>query len=141
MSRVCILGSVNELMLVPFLTSSFPVFLRRLEYYQGLMFLTTNRTTAIDGAFKSRMDLILRYADLDLEARKAVWENFLDLLPQDAIDRSKIDIDELARDELNGREIKNLIKTANVLGSEEGKLTMEHLRVVLEIRKRLGNLA
>jgi SpoVK/Ycf46/Vps4 family AAA+-type ATPase len=105
------------------------------------MFLTTNRTHAIDKAFRSRMDLILRYADLDFLARKAVWENFLDALKDGTVDRSGIVVDELAREELNGREIKNLIKTANVLGCDDGQLTMEHLRTVLEIRKRLGDLA
>ncbi|KAH7320651.1 hypothetical protein B0I35DRAFT_427533 [Stachybotrys elegans] len=41
------------------------VFLRVLEYYNGLLFLTTNRVGAIDEAFKSRIHLSLYYPPLD----------------------------------------------------------------------------
>lgn len=41
------------------------VFLRVLEYYNGLLFLTTNRVGAIDEAFKSRINLSLYYPPLD----------------------------------------------------------------------------
>lgn len=37
------------------------VFLRVLEYYNGLLFLTTNRVGAVDEAFKSRIHLSLYY--------------------------------------------------------------------------------
>ncbi|KAN0069529.1 P-loop containing nucleoside triphosphate hydrolase protein [Elaphomyces granulatus] len=115
------------------------IFLRQLELYQGLMFLTTNRMEAIDEAFKSRMDLILRYFPLDMSARRQVWENFLNLLGPGNHKISKTDLDELAETELNGREIKNLIKTAYVLPSQERPVEMSHLRIVLNIRKRLDN--
>lgn len=35
------------------------VFLRMLEYYKGLLFLTTNRVGAFDEAFKSRVHITL----------------------------------------------------------------------------------
>jgi hypothetical protein len=41
------------------------VFLRVLEYYNGLLFLTTNRVGTIDEAFKSRIHLSLYYPPLD----------------------------------------------------------------------------
>jgi hypothetical protein len=94
---------------------------------------------AIDEAFKSRMDLILRYLPLDMSARRQVWENFLNLLGPGNHKISKTDLDELAETELNGREIKNLIKTAYVLPSQEQPVEMSHLRIVLNIRKRLDN--
>ncbi|KAI0193584.1 hypothetical protein EV127DRAFT_360831 [Xylaria flabelliformis] len=40
------------------------VFLRILEYYSGILFLTTNRVGAIDDAFRSRLHLILYYPKL-----------------------------------------------------------------------------
>lgn len=40
------------------------VFLRVLEYYNGLLFLTTNRVGTIDEAFKSRIHLSLYYVSL-----------------------------------------------------------------------------
>ncbi|KAI2768374.1 hypothetical protein F4815DRAFT_58946 [Daldinia loculata] len=41
------------------------VFLRVLEYYNGLLFLTTNRVNTIDEAFKSRIHMSLYYPPLD----------------------------------------------------------------------------
>lgn len=41
------------------------VFLRVLEYYNGLLFLTTNRVGTIDEAFKSRIHLSLYYPPLN----------------------------------------------------------------------------
>jgi len=100
------------------------------------MFLTTNRISAIDLAFKSRIDLILPYHNLDELARRNVWVNFISRIEPGAYKIEKNDFDELAKTELNGREIKNTVKTAQVLASLEGPLTIEHLRVVLNIRKR-----
>ncbi|KAI0451497.1 hypothetical protein F5B21DRAFT_516664 [Xylaria acuta] len=40
------------------------VFLRILEYYSGILFLTTNRVGAIDDAFRSRLHLTLYYPKL-----------------------------------------------------------------------------
>lgn len=42
-----------------------PVFLGLLEYYQGIMFLTTNRAEEFDPAFLSRIHLIIDYHPLD----------------------------------------------------------------------------
>ncbi len=53
------------------------VFLRKLEYYEGIMFLTTNRVSQFDEAILSRTHLMLRYDDLTKEGRKQVWGNFL----------------------------------------------------------------
>jgi hypothetical protein len=43
----------------------FVVFLRVLEYYNGILFLTTNRVGTIDEAFKSRIHVSLYYPPLD----------------------------------------------------------------------------
>jgi len=115
------------------------IFLRRLEYYRGLMFLTTNRINTIDTAFKGRIDLILPYYDLDEDSRKSVWKNFINRLSSGAADVRQDDVDILAKDEMNGREIKNSIKTAMVLAERKKEpLNLGHLRVVLDIRKRVA---
>ncbi len=113
------------------------VFLRSLEYYRGLLFLTTNRIHAIDPAFKSRIDLILPYGDLDEQARRKVWVNFIGLLPAGAIALTDDDYDELAKVDMNGREIKNTVKTSLVLAAVDKPFSMKHLRTVLNIRKRV----
>jgi hypothetical protein len=48
------------------------VFLRLLDYYDGLLFLTTNRPESLDHAIRSRVMLRLEYPDLDQAARAAI---------------------------------------------------------------------
>jgi len=122
------------------LTSNFTVFLRRLEYYQGLMFLTTNRPSVIDPAFKARLDLILPYHDLDEPSRRKVWVNFIKKLGPEATSISESDFDEFAKEKLNGREIKNVIKTALVLASRDKPFRAKHLTTILNIRKRVTTM-
>ncbi|KAJ3577235.1 hypothetical protein NPX13_g3330 [Xylaria arbuscula] len=113
------------------------IFLRRLEYYKGLMFLTTNRITAIDSAFKSRIDLILPYLGLDQASRRRIWANFIGKLAPGVASISDDDLDKLAETPLNGREIKNSIKTALVLADRDRPLRLKHVEVVLNIHKRV----
>ncbi|RSL99891.1 hypothetical protein CEP52_009419 [Fusarium oligoseptatum] len=96
------------------------VFLTKLEYYTGVCFLTTNRITSIDPAFESRVDLFLPYKDLTVKARRKVWENFINCTGCDRSDISSENLDELAKISLNGREIKNLIKSAHLLSLKSG---------------------
>ncbi|KAG8627258.1 hypothetical protein KVT40_004741 [Elsinoe batatas] len=53
------------------------IFLRVLEYYEGIMFLTTNRVQTFDAAFQSRIHISIDYPELSIESRKQVWKNFL----------------------------------------------------------------
>ncbi|KAJ5808882.1 ATPase AAA-type core [Penicillium riverlandense] len=53
------------------------IFLRKMEYYQGVLFLTTNRKIQFDEAILSRIHLTIKYEDLSREFRRAIWENQL----------------------------------------------------------------
>lgn len=53
------------------------MFLRVLEYYEGILTLTTNRVGLIDEAFKSRIHMSLHYPFLDLEQTKEIWTTFI----------------------------------------------------------------
>jgi SpoVK/Ycf46/Vps4 family AAA+-type ATPase len=55
------------------------VFLRLIEKYSGIMFLTTNRRTEIDHAFQSRISLTLEYNKLLDSERLIVWKNLCSL--------------------------------------------------------------
>jgi SpoVK/Ycf46/Vps4 family AAA+-type ATPase len=92
------------------------VFLRVLEYYDGILILTTNRIGTFDEAFKSRIQLALHYPPLDREGRREVWRNFVESLSEaeENIDTKEIKrkLDTLARHKLNGRQIRNTINTA-----------------------------
>ncbi|TRX92245.1 hypothetical protein FHL15_006860 [Xylaria flabelliformis] len=93
------------------------VFLRVLEYYDGILILTSNRVGIFDEAFKSRIQLALHYKNLSPHQRTQIWGNFfsrLEEINEDGIDflDLKDNTEELAKHKLNGREIRNVITTA-----------------------------
>ena len=49
------------------------VFLRVLEYYSGILFLTTNRVGAFDQAFRSRIHVSLFYPKTEEDATVKIW--------------------------------------------------------------------
>ncbi|KAL4931021.1 P-loop containing nucleoside triphosphate hydrolase protein [Aspergillus undulatus] len=53
------------------------VFLRKLEYYKGILFLTLNRATDFDDAILSRIHLKIKYNGLTNESRREIWDYFL----------------------------------------------------------------
>lgn len=117
------------------------VFLRMLEYYDGILILTSNRVGIFDEAFKSRIQLSLRYQNLDRTQRLEIWRNFISRLERlaDDIDGLEIDakdildhIDKLATPELNGREIRNAISTARQLARyRKQALGYTHIQAVI----------
>lgn len=85
---------------------------------------------SIDAAFQSRIDLMLPFDPLTREARREVWSNFVKVEVNNGGSSSSSDdrfgiypeeLEELAAMDLNGREIKNLVKTALVLHVAEDK--------------------
>ncbi|KAJ5698014.1 hypothetical protein N7462_000019 [Penicillium macrosclerotiorum] len=114
------------------------IFLRLLEYFQGILFLTTNRVETFDDAFQSRIHVALRYGDLTTKAKRSIWKMFLERVR--AIEGvqtatfSEDDYDMLARHTLNGRQIKNSVRTAQALAvNESSPLSMDHIKRVLEV--------
>ena len=95
------------------------VFLRVLEYYDGILILTTNRIGTFDEAFKSRVQLALHYPPLDSQGRWEVWRNFFKSLSEagENVDSEELmeKLDVLARHKLNGRQIRNTVNTAHQL--------------------------
>lgn len=67
------------------------IFLRELEYFPGIIFLTTNLYSTIDPAFRSRVSMHLLFKPLTFEARLGIWKRFLDRLPQNATTEGIID--------------------------------------------------
>ena len=113
------------------------VFLTTLEYYEGVLILTTNRTGNIDPAFESRIDILLTYSELSKEARRQIWANFVKRLPANSVNLTDADLDNLSERNINGRQIKSAIKTASIMATSEGvPLSMSQLEVVLEIRRK-----
>lgn len=104
------------------------IFLRLLDYYEGILFLTTNRADVLDHAVRSRVMLRLQYPDLDQSARAQIWETMFDAAGLQLEQGSFV---QLADEEINGRQIRNLTRLAKVL-QPEGKISLEQMRGVLE---------
>ncbi|CAN9272817.1 unnamed protein product [Alternaria alternata] len=114
------------------------VFLRILEYYDGILILTTNRVGTFDEAFKSRVQLALHYPPLDREGRWLVWRNFVQSLSEagENINSEEISkkLDMLARHKLNGRQIRNTINTARQLARyKKEKLRYSHVDLAVRV--------
>ena len=114
------------------------VFLRILEYYDGILILTSNRVGLFDEAFKSRIQVALHYENLNRSSRKQIWQNFLDMLEEDEedvnFDEIKLRLDDLAGKELNGRQIRNALTTARQLAIYKNeRLDWMHLQHALSV--------
>ncbi|KAK3175194.1 hypothetical protein OEA41_002440 [Lepraria neglecta] len=114
------------------------VFLRVLEYYDGILMLTSNRVGTFDEAFKSRIQVALYYKALTRSSRKKIWQNFLEMLDEDGenvdFDELRDRLDELAGHELNGRQIRNTMTTARQLAIyKKEQLEWRHLERALSL--------
>ncbi|KAK3625591.1 hypothetical protein LTR56_020311 [Elasticomyces elasticus] len=134
------------------------VFLRTLEYYTGILFLTTNRVGSFDEAFRSRIHSALFYKDLGVEETKKIWRTNIERLT-DQKRRMNQPFEIESEDDIlsyaeivfqayfmygkppwNGREIRNAFQTAVALAEHHAKqasppttpiLTWGHFRTVL----------
>ncbi len=84
------------------------VFLRQLEYSQGIIFLTTNRVTMIDEAIQNRIHLGLKYDDLKPLARESIWKAFLQQANSSARVKSITgkELKILREKDINGRQVR-----------------------------------
>ncbi|KAI9765879.1 MAG: hypothetical protein M1839_005295, partial [Geoglossum umbratile] len=81
------------------------VFLRQVEYFQGTMFLTTNRVKTFDEAFQSRIHFALRYGKLSKSAREKVWAAFLQRSGTSRVKPNEVG--KLVEKDINGRQVSS----------------------------------
>jgi len=81
------------------------------------MFLTTNRIMNFDAAFKSRIHLAIRYPGLSPLSQRQLWTTFIknDSQCPEPYWLSEALLDDLAARVLNGRQIKNVVRTVMAL--------------------------
>jgi hypothetical protein len=96
------------------------VFLRLLERYRGILFLTSNRATTIDDAVISRAIAHVRYTLPTPEELKKLWQ----VLSTNY--KVKLDAKQLARlvkelPTLSGRNVKNILKLASIMANKTKK--------------------
>ncbi|KAM0228529.1 hypothetical protein ACHAP5_011918 [Fusarium lateritium] len=113
------------------------VFLRILEYYEGILILTSNRVGTFDEAFKSRIQVAVHYDNLTRRSRKQIWQNFFDMIEEanEDVNMPELEnrLDELAAEEMNGRQIRNALLTARQLAKHrKERLGWEHLSQVMK---------
>jgi hypothetical protein len=112
------------------------IFLRLIEYYQGVLFLTTNRLQSLDRAFDSRISMSIHYPDLDEAGRLQVWNNLFTLV--NSVD-AEIDLASFAKVPLNGRNIKHVVRLATVLAvSENRPVHSNDIRLLMELQQRFS---
>jgi SpoVK/Ycf46/Vps4 family AAA+-type ATPase len=141
------------------------VFLRVLEYYEGILILTSNRVGTFDEAFKSRIQLSLHYENLTQGQRFKIWKNFLKRLkdmdespptkvtePGVVRERKFVEpvgidfedvecyLSELAKIEMNGRQIRNAITTARQLAKfKKVPMNYGHLKHVIKVSSKFDS--
>jgi AAA+ superfamily predicted ATPase len=109
-------------------------FLRLIEYYNGVLVLTTNRVRNIDKAFYSRLSLAIQFEDFTLESRQQVIRN---LLSANGVALSDDEIYALGEMGVNGRQIKKAIIGARSLARSEGRPGVISNADVTELLNRL----
>ncbi|KAF4630301.1 hypothetical protein G7Y89_g7836 [Cudoniella acicularis] len=60
-------------------------FLPQLEYFRGILFLTTNLLDDIDDAFRSRVHIHILFSSLTFESRLSIWRKFLSRVQSPAL--------------------------------------------------------
>lgn len=83
------------------------VFLRSMEYFNGLMFMTTNRHGNIDDAILSRSLAIVRYNTPDNDGARSIWKMMSTQLGK-PLDRDLIEELAASFPDAAGRDIKQL---------------------------------
>jgi len=108
-----------------------------LEYYRGIIFLTTNRLGTMDVAFQSRVSLAVRYNPLTQELRRQIWLNFINRLdPLEAEAKTQLleRLDDIQEWEINGRQIRNILGMAQSIAlakeKRRGALRFSHVEKV-----------
>ncbi len=117
--------------------------LRVLEYYEGILILTTNRIKTFDLAVQSRVHLAVRYTDLSGDDKRKIFYNFLKRLNSDNTENlNKIEryVTEDFDEEFNGRQIRNVVSSAMAVArGRNGKITLRDIKDVVKVTRDFRN--
>lgn len=114
-----------------------------LEYFQGILILTTNQISQFDVAVQSRIHIALHFENLDKQQTSEIFCGFLNqyekrgLVAKDMYDGiTKYVEKELYRERFDGRQIRNVVTCAMGLAcSERRRLTLEDVQTVVRYTK------
>ncbi|KAL8703254.1 MAG: hypothetical protein Q9201_003560 [Fulgogasparrea decipioides] len=114
------------------------VLLRVLEYYEGILILTTNRVLSFDVAVQSRINLAVMFHDLDEDQTQSIIKVHMAKRLHNFCDSDFEMFATLASAApLNGRQIRNVINSAEaIVNRRESKLiTLADIKIVLNHTK------
>jgi SpoVK/Ycf46/Vps4 family AAA+-type ATPase len=98
--------------------------LQRMEAYDGVAILATNRRSAIDRAFLRRLRFVIEFPFPDPEYRRRIWQISFPA----AAERGELDLAHLARLELSGGNIRTIaINAAFLAAAESEPIGMAHV--------------
>lgn len=104
------------------------VFLRVLEYYRGILFLTSNRAVVIDDAILSRATVHIKYEKPNQESLNRIWSvlnvQFKAGLSDELVKQLVKTFPNIA-----GRDVKNMLKLViRFARRREEKITLKHFK-------------
>lgn len=118
--------------------------LRKIEYFDGTLFLTTNRVQVIDPAFISRIHFRIAYPNLTKQARKEVWTIYATQGTTQHQKPSWVNdafLDTVSEYDMNGRDIKNAVRVAHGLAVKAGRaLEAEDIHRTLRHQQSFDNV-
>lgn len=111
------------------------VFLRVLEYYRGVLFMTTNIGNAVDDAIISRTTARFLYERPDKKDQRKLWQVMSE---QNKVKLTDDEIDSILKElpHLSGRDIKNLMKLAMIMAANKGnRVTPDIIKFVSRFKQ------
>ena len=99
--------------------------LQRIESYDGIVLMATNKKGNIDPAFMRRIRYVVHFDKPDEEIRRQIWQGCL----KDTVPYKDIDVEYLASqfDTYTGSIIKTIFLNACTMAAGDGNLTMKHI--------------
>lgn len=120
------------------LASEVNTLLTEIEKFEGVCILATNQINRMDEALERRISLIVEFPRPNEEQRFHIWKT---MLPAKMPLHEDVKIEDLAKHDYSGGEIKNIILQSARLAvsSESDKVGMEHIeKAMARIRKSKG---
>jgi SpoVK/Ycf46/Vps4 family AAA+-type ATPase len=121
------------------------ILLRILEYYDGILILTTNRTRAIDHAVLSRVTMAVLYQRLDDRARTHIFKSFVGQITHEPSRKTLLnwfENEEWAKsferyplNELNARQIRNVLMAVSSMAvhNHDKEIKIDDLHQILKV--------
>lgn len=103
-------------------------FLRLLEYYNGILFLTTNRCDIIDEAIMSRVTVAIEYKNPESDDLFSIWETHI---PSYGLNISGHNLLEIVKKfPMSGRDVRNCLKLLSRYYKDGEPITVDKIDVI-----------